>query len=82
MNDLPEIPMKGLMNRIKLEITVAQGLHMLATMQLAFRHPRFKTSPTAKATEPLARKLQEAIVKAEPSLSFICEAGWKERFDR
>lgn len=67
---------------ITMQIDVTEALGLLGTLQLALRHPVFKKRPTAKFIEAFARSLQETIVKKAPGLEFLCEAGWKEEFDR
>lgn len=67
---------------LRLELTMADGLALLATMQLALRHPKFKKTPTAASMDILARSIQKALSDRVPKIAMLCEAGWNERFDK
>ena len=67
---------------LRIEIKVSEGLALLSTLQLAMRHPDFKKTPTYQWIDAFAHSLQKGITDLAPGLTFLCEAGWNERFDR
>ncbi len=67
---------------LRIEMKTSEGLALLATLQLALRHPEFKKKPTAQWIKMFADGLQKGICQQAPGLTFLCDAGWKEEFDR
>lgn len=55
------------------------AFHVLATLQLALRHPDFPTN-TSEIVEDFARGLQQRL-SLTPQLAAICERGWDQKFD-
>jgi hypothetical protein len=68
--------------RFTINIDGLTAVTLLATIQLALRHPTFKDAPTAHLMKTLAQMIQDRMTQQEPKLAFLLEAGWHERFDR
>ena len=61
--------------KLTLEFTVSQAIGLLATLQLAHRHPRFQ-GPTQKSMYQLALLLQAQLEKCGPATMRLCAYGW------
>jgi hypothetical protein len=68
------------MPEIELHLDAFAAFELLATIQLACRHPSFETSRTLQRVVQLAKALQ-AHLSRTPNLAALCEAGWKPDFD-
>lgn len=64
---------------VSLELTGGQWFAVLATIQLACRHPNF-TGPTRAVVEGLAQAIQ-GIVSLTPNLARVAAAGWDPAAD-
>jgi len=53
---------------------------LLATIQLALRHPGM-TGATAEIARAFAEELQKRIVAASPGMKDLCAAGWDPEYD-
>jgi len=63
---------------IELELSKYQAWCLMATIQLAFKHPQVAESSTMRAAVMIARGLQE-IVSQTPALARVAERGWTEK---
>lgn len=65
-----------------IEIDKIHALSLLATIQLALRHPDFPERPTGKWAKQFGENLEKQLVAEDPSLAFVAAAGWRKEFDR
>lgn len=70
---------EALRQRIRIEIDGESALDLIATIQLACRHPKFDCA-TRDFVERFARDLQQEIARTR-RLALLLEAGWHSRFD-
>lgn len=82
MEPLDEITKQQCEQEITMTLKVYEALGLLATLQLALRHPNFHRQPTAVWIKQYAEDLQKQIVSKAPKLRFLCDAGWNPKFDR
>lgn len=66
---------------VRIEFTKQQLWMILATIQLACRHPKFNC-PTRQAVEEWAREVGAAIVSNDQDLRMLFEMGWNKQFDK
>jgi hypothetical protein len=66
---------------ISLGMKTLLALHLIATIQVAARHPAARMSSAIKASTELARKLQEFLALRDSRLDRYIERGWHEVFD-
>ena len=62
---------------LKPELAIA----VLATIQLASRHPAFPHTQTTQNAEGFARALQALLTHRDPDLGPLLEAGWSAALD-
>jgi hypothetical protein len=65
---------------LKIEMDAGAAFELLATLQLASRHPVASRSQTLKHSCALAREIQKYLSVTE-NLKALCEAGWKPKSD-
>lgn len=65
---------------LKIEMDAGAAFELLATIQLASRHPLASQSQTLQHSCALARKIQEHLSVTE-NLATLCEAGWNPESD-
>jgi hypothetical protein len=56
-------------------LTVSQAIGLLATLQLAHRHPRFN-GPTQQTMYQLALVIQSQLELCGPATKKLCAYGW------
>ncbi len=65
---------------IQLELSPDQAFCLVATIQLALRHPGNR-GPTSKVAEAIGRALQDGLAAQDAELGRLCERGWHPVFD-
>lgn len=70
---------EALGRRIQIQIDGESALGLIATIQLACRHPKFDCA-TRAFVERFARDLQQEIAQTR-NVALLLEAGWSEKFD-
>lgn len=63
-----------------LEIDGICAMCIIASIQLATRHPKYK-GPLSRVAIDFARKLQTEIPKRHPMTIAVLEMGWDPNFD-
>jgi hypothetical protein len=64
---------------LTVELSPFEAWCLMATVQLACRHPEFN-GPTRQIAEKTARRLQ-AMVATTPPLQMLAERGWDPNYD-
>lgn len=66
---------------IHIELPVEVIVSVIATIQLAHRHPMARFSRTVKEAVRFARTLQDGMDSVRPGIGRLIEKGWHEVFD-
>jgi hypothetical protein len=61
---------------IKLDLTVQKAMELVATIQLALRHPGYREHDIAAHMALFAVSLETEIVRQAPELAPVLAAGW------
>lgn len=65
---------------VLLEIDKGSALCLLATIQLACRHPNYR-GPTRKLCVGIANAIGNALIQDNPGMRLIIELGWNPEAD-
>ncbi len=65
---------------LSIHLDLAEAMGMLATLQLASRHPA-NHGPTAERMRVIADKLEAALSKLGPATAELCRRGWDSNHD-
>jgi hypothetical protein len=65
---------------VHIECDKATAWRVVATIQLACRHPEFK-GQVREAVEGFARQLGESLTANDPDLRMLLSMGWEQTFD-
>lgn len=67
--------------KIELTITIPQLWHVIAGLQLAWRHPGLG-KPMKDTLHQITRQLSVPILITHPEMDNLLEMGWNENFDK
>lgn len=82
IKDLADAVMKSnAVGTILIEMSTEHAIALIAVIQLAWRHPTARYSPTVKQMEQMARDLQAGLATRDERLGRYLEQGWHGVFD-